>query len=152
MKSWRTYKSWSLTVELVSLRNCAVQITQGALPPHRAPWPSQQTQKPLTLEPSGKCILGMHSVPNTSLAHPTSTSGLFPEGTGDKGGTGWTLQKAQHHLPVPETRIAGYAVVEISVGQSLLLVQHKFLQFHLHFRACHCTWNWKKKKKLKRGY
>lgn len=38
MKSWRTYKSWCLTVELVSLNNCGLQMTRRPLSTHRAPW------------------------------------------------------------------------------------------------------------------
>lgn len=44
------------------------------------------------------------------------------------------------HLPIPVAGIAGNAVVQVPVGQSLFLVENKLLQLHLHLGAGYSTW------------
>lgn len=44
------------------------------------------------------------------------------------------------HSPIPVAGIAGNAVVQVPVGQRLLLVENKLLQLHLHLGACYSTW------------
>lgn len=44
------------------------------------------------------------------------------------------------HLPVPVAGVTGNALVQVPVGQRLLLIENKFLQFHLHLCAGHSTW------------
>lgn len=44
------------------------------------------------------------------------------------------------HSPVPVAGVTGHAVVQVAVGQCLLLVQDELLQLHLHLRAGHGTW------------
>lgn len=55
---------------------------------------------------------------------------------------------AHPHLPVPVARVAGNAVVEVPVGQRLLLIEDKLLQLHLHFCAGHRTWRRRKHRQV----